>query len=66
MIRYYLGEEPMLANVPTYLLRDPEQLALVVDRLDQLVVKPVDESGGYGMFIGPHASDERARRASAS
>jgi uncharacterized circularly permuted ATP-grasp superfamily protein len=58
MIRFYLGEEPILDNVPTYLLSDPEQLAHVLDRLDRLVVKPTGESGGKGVFIGPQASDE--------
>jgi uncharacterized circularly permuted ATP-grasp superfamily protein len=58
MIRYYLGEEPILPNVPTYLLWDPDQRASVLERLDQLVVKPVAEAGGYGIMIGPHASDE--------
>jgi hypothetical protein len=57
IIRYYLGEEPILASVPTYLLDDPDQRAQVLDRLDELVVKPVAESGGYGMLIGPAASD---------
>ncbi|MCY4588980.1 MAG: circularly permuted type 2 ATP-grasp protein [Alphaproteobacteria bacterium] len=60
MIRYYLAEEPILANVETYLCRDPEHLAYVLDNLDTLVVKMVGESGGYGMLIGPHAS--RAER----
>ena len=58
LIRFYLGEEPILPNVETYLLWDPEQREAVLDRLDELVVKPVAESGGYGMLIGPHASDE--------
>lgn len=58
MIRYYLDEEPALASVETYLLWDPDHLKLVLDRLDQLVVKEVDGSGGYGMLIGPKASDE--------
>ena len=58
LIRFYLGEEPILPNVETYLLWDPEQRAEVLDRLGELVVKPVAESGGYGMLIGPHASDE--------
>src|SRR4051794_17347242 len=57
LIRYYLGAEPILESVPTYLLWDPEQRAHVLDRLDELVVKPVAESGGYGMLIGPSASD---------
>lgn len=58
MIRFYLGEEPILPNVTTYLLWDDEQRAEVLDRLDELVVKPVAESGGYGMLIGPHATDQ--------
>jgi uncharacterized circularly permuted ATP-grasp superfamily protein len=53
MIDYYLGEKPILGNVPTYLLADPEQRADVLGRLDQLVVKPTGESGGRGVFIGP-------------
>jgi uncharacterized circularly permuted ATP-grasp superfamily protein len=57
LIRYYLGEEPVLENCTTYLLWDPDQRQAVLDRLDQLVVKPVAESGGYGLCIGPAASD---------
>ena len=57
MIRYYLGEEPILASVDTYMLWDPDQRAEVLDRLDQLVVKPVAEAGGYGLVIGPAATD---------
>ena len=57
LIRYYLGAEPILGSVPTYLLWDPDQRAECLDRLDQLVVKPVSESGGYGMLIGPSATD---------
>ncbi len=60
MIRYYLSEEPLLANVETYLCREPEHLDYVLDNLDALVVKMVGESGGYGMLIGPHAT--RAER----
>ena len=56
MIRYYLGEEPILANVETYLCRRPEDLEYTLDNLDNLVVKRVGESGGYGMLIGPHAT----------
>jgi uncharacterized circularly permuted ATP-grasp superfamily protein len=58
VIRYYLGEEPILEQVQTYLLWDDEQRAAVMDRLDELVVKPVAESGGYGMLMGPSAPDE--------
>jgi uncharacterized circularly permuted ATP-grasp superfamily protein len=53
MIRFYLNEEPILSNVQTYLLSDPEQLEHVLGRLDELVVKPTGESGGKGVFIGP-------------
>ena len=60
MIRFYLGEEPILANVPTWQLRKPNDLQYVVERLDQLVVKEVQGSGGYGMLVGPAAS--RAER----
>jgi uncharacterized circularly permuted ATP-grasp superfamily protein len=56
LIRFYLDEEPILANVPTYRCREPEQLANVLEHLDELVVKAVDGAGGYGMLIGPHAS----------
>ena len=62
MIRYYLGEEPLLDNVRTYLLREPEQLEYVLDRLDTLVVKPTGESGGKGVYIGPRATDEETVR----
>ena len=61
MIRYYLGEEPILANVETHLCRQPEGLEYTLDNLENLVVKRVGESGGYGMLIGPHATPgERA------
>lgn len=56
MIRYYLNEDPILANVPTYLCWEPEQQSHVLANLDRLVVKSADESGGYGMLIGPHAT----------
>jgi uncharacterized circularly permuted ATP-grasp superfamily protein len=59
MIRYYLGEEPILDNLPTWLLADPEQRAYALDRLHELVIKPTGESGGKGVFIGPHASEEQ-------
>lgn len=58
MIRYYLGEDPILANVPTYLCWEPSQQAYVLDHLDELVVKAAGESGGYGMLVGPHATPE--------
>src|SRR5699024_536865 len=56
LIRYYLGEEPTLPNVDTWRLEDSEARAEVLDRLDELVVKPVDGSGGKGIVIGPAAS----------
>jgi uncharacterized circularly permuted ATP-grasp superfamily protein len=56
MIRYYLGESQILPNVPTYLCWEPEQQQHVLANLDRLVVKAADESGGYGMLIGPHAT----------
>ena len=62
MIRYYLGEEPILPNVPTYLCMDPEQCEYVLANLDQLVVKPANESGGYGMLMGPHATQKERER----
>jgi uncharacterized circularly permuted ATP-grasp superfamily protein len=57
--RYYLGEEPILPIVDTYLLRDPEVRAEVLRDLDHYVVKPTGASGGYGVVIGPRASDEQ-------
>jgi uncharacterized circularly permuted ATP-grasp superfamily protein len=56
LIRYYLAEEPILPNVDTWRLEEPEALAEVLDRLDELVVKPVDGSGGKGLVIGRDAS----------
>ncbi|WP_206756122.1 circularly permuted type 2 ATP-grasp protein [Phormidium sp. FACHB-592] len=56
MIRYYLDEEPILANVPTYLCWEQQQQQHVLANLDKLVVKAADESGGYGMLIGPTAT----------
>ena len=58
MIRYYLGQEPILANVRTHLCRRPEDLEYTLDNLENLVVKRVGESGGYGMLVGPHATPE--------
>src|SRR5205807_477235 len=58
IIRYYLGEEPKIANVPTYICPDPVQRRHVLDHLDDLVVKPANESGGYGIFIGAAANGE--------
>lgn len=66
IINYYLAEEPILPNVPTYLCSEPQDRAYVLEHLDQLVVKATNEAGGYGMLIGPQASreerDEYAKR----
>jgi uncharacterized circularly permuted ATP-grasp superfamily protein len=59
IIRFYLSEEPILPNIETYLLSDPDDRALVLEHLDELVVKAVGESGGYGMLIGPHSTAEQ-------
>jgi uncharacterized circularly permuted ATP-grasp superfamily protein len=59
MIRYYLGEDPILPNVPTFLCSDEKQRNHVLDHLANMVVKKVAESGGYGMLIGPAASAEQ-------
>ena len=56
IIRYYLNEEPLLPNVPSYRCAEKDQREFVLDNLEQLVVKPANESGGYGMLIGPKAS----------
>jgi uncharacterized circularly permuted ATP-grasp superfamily protein len=56
IIRFYTGQDPILANVPTWRCREAEALAYVLEHLPELVVKEVDGSGGYGMLVGPHAS----------
>jgi uncharacterized circularly permuted ATP-grasp superfamily protein len=56
IIRYYLNEEPIIKNVETFLCDDPKQRAYVLENLDKLVVKPANESGGYGMLVGPHST----------
>ena len=62
MIRYYLGEEPLIPNVDTYLCRRPKDLEYTLDNLERLVVKRVGESGGYGMLIGPHSTAKERNR----
>lgn len=59
IIRYYLDEDPILENVETLLMSDPAQRDHVCQRLDQYVVKAVGESGGYGMLIGPHSTEQQ-------
>ncbi len=61
LIRYFLTEEPILSNVETYLCRTTEGLSYTLENLDQLVVKEVGGSGGYGMLVGPHASEKEKR-----
>jgi uncharacterized circularly permuted ATP-grasp superfamily protein len=56
IIHYYLGEDPILPNVKTFLCRNPAELDYVLAHLDELVVKAVGASGGFGMLVGPHAS----------
>ena len=62
IIRFYLDEDPILQNVETYLLDDVRQRQHVIANLESLVVKAVGESGGYGMLIGPHSTDEQRRQ----
>ena len=57
MIKYYTGEDPLLANAVTYLPWVEEQLEMILERLDELVVKPVAEAGGYGIVFGPSAGE---------
>lgn len=59
MIQFYLGETPILNNVPTYQCRDAEQLDYVLSNLEKLVVKEAQGSGGYGMLIGPQANEQQ-------
>ena len=66
IIDYYLGEKAILPNVPTYDLTDADQRALVLSQLDTMVIKPVDGSGGYGLVIGPQATDEDLAKAAAN
>ena len=53
MIEFYLGQKPILSNVPTFMGRDPEDLKYILSHLDELVVKEVHGAGGYGMLVGP-------------
>ena len=62
IIRYYLDQEPLIPNVETYLCYDEKQRDYVLKNLDKLVVKPANESGGYGMLIGPHSTKKESNR----
>src|SRR4029450_1865185 len=66
LIEYYLGDRPILDNVPTFDLGDHDQRAAVLARLGRVVVKPVDASGGHGLVVGPHATDEELADVSAA
>ena len=70
IIQYYLGEDPILPNVPTYVCWEDSQLRYVLANLESLVVKAANESGGYGMLVGPHSTraerEEFARRIQAN
>ncbi|RAU18195.1 circularly permuted type 2 ATP-grasp protein [Nitrincola tibetensis] len=61
IIRYYLDQEPLLPNVPSYLCMFEDDRKYVLDNLDKLVVKPANESGGYGMLIGPHSTKKERK-----
>ncbi len=62
IIRYYLDQDPILPNVPSYLCMNEDERGYVLANLDKLVVKPANESGGYGMLIGPRATEEERER----
>jgi uncharacterized circularly permuted ATP-grasp superfamily protein len=62
MIAFYLGEEPLVRSVPTFDLADPAAREQVLDRIDEMVVKPRAESGGQGVLVGPHADAEARER----
>lgn len=59
IIKYYLGEDPIIPNVPTFMCWNDDERSHVLNNLDKLVVKAANESGGYGMLIGPHSSQEQ-------
>jgi uncharacterized circularly permuted ATP-grasp superfamily protein len=61
IIKYYLDEEPVIRNVPTYVCFEDKDRQYVLEHLDQLVVKAANESGGYGMLVGPHSTPEEQR-----
>ncbi len=59
IVKYYLGEDIILPNVPTYICDQPDDLTYVLEHLPELVVKAANESGGYGMLVGPHATAQQ-------
>jgi uncharacterized circularly permuted ATP-grasp superfamily protein len=62
IIKYYLGEDPILPNVPTYVCWDDSERQHVLENLDRFVVKAANESGGYGMLVGPHSTAEQREK----
>jgi len=62
IIKYYLDQDPLIANVPSYLCMREKDRGYVLAHLDKLVVKPANESGGYGMLVGPHATPAERKR----
>ncbi|MCF8216838.1 MAG: circularly permuted type 2 ATP-grasp protein [Chlorobium sp.] len=62
IIRYYLGEEPLLDNVETWLPSNPKDMKYILENLDKLVVKAANESGGYGMLVGPESTEEEREK----
>jgi uncharacterized circularly permuted ATP-grasp superfamily protein len=62
IIKYYLGEDAILPNVPTYVCWDDKERQYVIENLDKLVVKAANESGGYGMLVGPHSTAEQREK----
>ena len=60
-IEYYLNEKPIINNVPTYLCSKKEDLEYVIDNISSLVVKPANESGGYGILVGPHSTKRKQK-----
>jgi uncharacterized circularly permuted ATP-grasp superfamily protein len=62
IIKYYLGEDPVLPNVPTYVCWDDSERSYVLEHLDRMVVKAANESGGYGMLVGPHSTSEQREK----
>jgi carboxylate-amine ligase len=66
MVRFYLGEEPILKSVPTYDPTQPGVLEMVLERIGELVIKPRTGHGGHGVVIGPHAKAEDLERTAAA
>ena len=66
IIRYYLDQDPILRNVPTYVCAEQRALAYVLEHLDELVVKATDGAGGYGMLVGPHSTPRSSASSSPS